>query len=78
MSLRYSSPFYPEDIDILRGALDRWCAEKRVNIKSTEAQIAASMALDLYQSGHDTSEKLLVALRKHKGLQIPRSRKKLA
>lgn len=78
MSLRYSSPFYPEDIDILRGALDRWCTEKRIDIKSTEAQIAASMALDLYQSGHDTSEKLLSALREHKGLQGSRNRKKLA
>jgi hypothetical protein len=62
------STFSPEDLDVLRYALDTWCAEKRVDIKSTEAQIAASTALDLYQSGHNDSEKLLSALRGHKGL----------
>ncbi len=68
MSLLVSSPFSPEDLDVLRSALDAWCTEKRLDIGSTEAQFAASAALDLYQCGHDDAEKLLVALREHKAL----------
>jgi hypothetical protein len=66
VSLFVNSSFSPEDFDVLRGALDAWCVEKRVDIKSVEAQSAASAALDLYQAGHDSREKLLVALRERK------------
>ncbi|TXI00860.1 MAG: hypothetical protein E6Q76_17845 [Rhizobium sp.] len=62
------SVFSPEDVTVLRDALDEWCLEKRIDIRSTEAQFAATAALGLFQSGHNTSEKLLAALRKHKGL----------
>ena len=68
MSLFMNATFSPEDLDVLRGALDAWCAEKRLDIKSPEAQFAASTVLDLYQSGHNDGEKLLMALRAHKGL----------
>lgn len=68
MSFLVNSAFYPEDLDVLRGALDAWCAEKRIDIKSIDAQSAASVALDLYQAGHDSQEKLLLALRACKGL----------
>ena len=68
MSLMFNSSFSPEDLDVLRGALDAWCTEKRLDIKSAEAQFAASAALDLYQAGHDNHEKLLVALRSHRSL----------
>jgi hypothetical protein len=68
MSLLLNSSFSPEDLDVLRSTLDMWCTEKRLDIKSPEAQFAASAALDLYQSGHDSGEKLLMALRAHKGL----------
>ncbi len=68
MSLLIGSTFSPEDLDILRHALDAWCAERRIDIKSSEAQIAASAALDLYQSGFDDSDKLLLALRDLKSL----------
>lgn len=68
MSLFMTSTFSPEDLDVLRGAIDAWCAEKRLDIKSPEAQFAASAALDLYQAGHNDGEKLLLALRAHKGL----------
>ena len=68
MSATANSFFSPEDVIVLRGALDRWCQEKRVDIKSTEAQFAATAALGLFQSGYNTSEKLLAALREHKGL----------
>jgi len=63
-----NSFFSPEDITVLRGALDKWCLEKRIDIRSTEAQFAATAALGLFQSGYNTSEKLLTALREHKGL----------
>lgn len=52
-----------DDVDVLRGALQAWCVEKRVDIKSVEAQSAASAALDLYYAGHDSRDKLLVAMR---------------
>jgi hypothetical protein len=68
MVLLVGSSFSPEDVDILRTALDSWCVEKRVDIDSVAAQFAASAALDLFQSGHDTSEKLLVAMRQHNAL----------
>ncbi|MFT4183678.1 MAG: hypothetical protein QM636_17365 [Rhizobium sp.] len=68
MSTTANSFFSPEDITVLRGALDKWCLEKRIDIRSTEAQFAATAALGLFQSGHNTSDKLLTALREHKGL----------
>jgi GTP cyclohydrolase I len=68
MSATANSFFSPEDVIVLRGALDKWCLEKRVDIKSTEALFAATAALGLFQSGYNTSEKLLAALREHKGL----------
>ncbi|MBB3608812.1 hypothetical protein [Rhizobium sp. BK602] len=68
MSTTANSFFSPEDVTVLRGALDRWCLEKRIDIRSTEAQFAATAALGLFQSGYNTSEKLLMALREHKGL----------
>lgn len=68
MSLLVNSSFSSEDLDVLRSALDAWCTERRVDIKSTEAQSAASAALDLYQAGYTDNEKLLTALRAHKSL----------
>jgi hypothetical protein len=68
MSAFMNSPYSPEDFDVLRNALDSWCAEKRVDIKSPEAQFAASAALDFFQAGHNDTEKLLSALRGHKAL----------
>lgn len=68
MSTTANSFFSPEDIVVLRGALDKWCLEKRIDIRSTEAQFAATAALGLFQSGYNTSDKLLTALREHKGL----------
>jgi hypothetical protein len=68
MSFMLNSSFSPDDVDVLRGALNNWCMEKRLNLKSAEAQFAASAAIDLFQSGHNTSEKLLAALREHRAL----------
>jgi hypothetical protein len=63
MTFLMSATFTPEDMEVLRGVLDNWCVENKIDIKSTAAQGAASAAIDLFQTGHNTSEKLLVALR---------------
>ncbi len=68
MSLLLHSAFSSDDMNVLRDALDCWCSERRLDIKSTEAQFAASAAIDLFQSGYTTSDKLLSALREHKTL----------
>lgn len=68
MSLLLTSAFDADDVDVLRGALDCWCTEKRIDIKSTEAQFAASAALDLFQAGYNTADRLLIALRSHRTL----------
>ncbi len=68
MTLLMGSPFSFEDVEVLRGALDSWCLEKRVDVKSSAAQFAASAAIDLFQSGQTTTEKLLDALREHNAL----------
>lgn len=68
MSLLINSAFTADDVDVLRGVLNSWCTEKRIDIQSAEAQFAASAALDLFQSGHNTSDRLLVAMREHQAL----------
>lgn len=68
MSILINSAFTSDDVDVLRGALNSWCAERGIDISSSEAKFAASAALDLFQSGHTTSDGLLVALREHRGL----------
>ncbi|RAX40771.1 hypothetical protein [Rhizobium tropici] len=68
MTVAGSSVFSPEDVTVLRGALGEWCLEKRIDIKSAEAEFAATAAIGLFQSGYNTSEKLLAAMREHKGL----------
>ncbi|PDT15298.1 hypothetical protein CO670_18880 [Rhizobium sp. J15] len=66
MSLLVNASFSSQDFDVLCSALDAWCAERHIDIVSVEAQSAASTALDLYQAGCDSREKLLHALRDHR------------
>jgi hypothetical protein len=66
MSLFLGPSFSSDDVDILHDALDSWCHEKRIDIASSDTQFAASAAIDLFQSGYNTSEKLLTALREHR------------
>lgn len=63
MSILVNSAFTSIDVEVLRNALNTWCAEKKVDIDSSEAQSAASVALDLFQSGHNTRDSLLTAMR---------------
>lgn len=68
MSFLVNTAFTSDDVDTLRGVVNSWCRENKVDINSSEAQSVASVALDLFQSGHDTDDKLIVALREIKGL----------
>ena len=70
MSFLVNAAFSPDDVDMLRGALNSWCREKRVDVNSSEARFAASAAIDLFHSGHNTNEKLMRALRSLKGAQF--------
>jgi hypothetical protein len=67
MSFLVNAAFSPDDVDTLRGALNSWCRERRVDINSSAAQTAASVAIELFHSGHTTNEKLILALREIKG-----------
>jgi hypothetical protein len=68
MPFLYGCAFTSEDLDVLSGVLNAWCAERHIDIRSVEAQFAASTALDLYQSGHHEHDKLLSALNGRTGL----------
>lgn len=63
MTFLMGSILTPDDMDVLCGALDVWCLENKIDMKSAAAQGAASAAIDLFQTGNNTSEKLLSALR---------------
>jgi hypothetical protein len=65
MSMIANSQFYPDDVDVLAGALYAWCAERSVRLHSQEGLFAASIAIDLYNAGHQTQDQLLGALHDH-------------
>lgn len=39
------------DVDMLQAVLKSWCAEKAIDIKSPEAQVAARSLVDWYEFG---------------------------
>jgi hypothetical protein len=39
------------DVDMLQAVLKNWCADKSVDIKSPEAQVAARSLVDWYEFG---------------------------
>jgi hypothetical protein len=57
-----TTPLYPDDIDVLAGALFAWCAERSIKLQSQEALSAANVAIDLYNAGYQTQDRLLDAL----------------
>ncbi len=65
MSMMVNSPLYTDDIDVLAGALYAWCAERSIKLHSQEGLSAASIAIDLYNAGHQTQDRLLGALHEH-------------
>jgi hypothetical protein len=62
MSMMANSQLYSDDVDVLAGALYTWCAERSVKLQSQEGLFAASIAIDLYNAGHQTQDQLLGAL----------------
>ncbi|MBB4569218.1 hypothetical protein [Rhizobium leucaenae] len=62
MSMMVNSPLYPDDVDILAGALYAWCAERSIKLQSQEGLFAANVAISLYDAGYHTQDQLLGAL----------------
>ncbi|AYG66740.1 MULTISPECIES: hypothetical protein [unclassified Rhizobium] len=62
MSMMVHAPLYPEDINVLAGALFAWCAERSIRMQSQEGLSAANVAIDLYDAGYQTQDQLLGAL----------------
>ncbi len=65
MSMMVNVPLYPDDIDVLAGALFAWCAERSIKLKSQEGLSVANIAIDLYDAGYQTQDGLLGALHDH-------------
>lgn len=65
MSMMVNSPLYPDDVDILAGALYAWCAERSIKLQSQEGLSAANIAISLYDAGYQTQDQLLGALHQH-------------
>ncbi|WP_145632577.1 hypothetical protein [Rhizobium sp. ERR 1071] len=62
MSMMVNAPLYPDDIDVLAGALFAWCAERSIKLQSQEGLSAANLAIELYNAGYQTQDQLLGAL----------------
>jgi hypothetical protein len=65
MSMMVNSPLYPDDVDILAGALYAWCAERSIKLQSQEGLSAANVAISLYDAGYQTQDQLLGALHEY-------------
>ncbi|MGA1802556.1 hypothetical protein [Rhizobium sp. HT1-10] len=51
-----------DEVDVLAGALYAWCAERSTKLKSQAGLAAASKAIDLYNAGYRSQDRLLSAL----------------
>jgi hypothetical protein len=60
-----NAPLYSDDIDVLAGALFAWCAERSIKLQSQEGLSAANVAINLYDAGFQTQDRLLCALHNH-------------
>ncbi|NKJ04131.1 hypothetical protein [Rhizobium sp. SG741] len=65
MSMMVSAPLYADDIDVLANALFAWCAERNIKLQSQEGLSAANVAINLYDAGYQTQDRLLGALHDH-------------
>jgi hypothetical protein len=57
-----NATLYADDIDVLAAALFAWCAERSIKLQSQEGLSAANVAIDLYNAGYQTQDRLLSAL----------------
>jgi len=65
MSMMVSAPLYADDIDVLANVLFAWCAERSIKLQSQEGLSAANVAINLYDAGYQTQDRLLGALHDH-------------
>ena len=65
MSVMIHAPFLSDDIDVLASALFAWCAERSIRLQSQEGLSAANVAINLYDAGYQTQDRLLGALHDH-------------
>ena len=65
MSMIVTSPLSSDDIDVLASALYAWCAERSVKLHSQQGLSVANIAINLYDAGHQTQDKLLGALHEY-------------
>jgi len=65
MSMMVSAPLYADDIDVLANALFAWCAERSIKLQSQEGLSVANVAINLYDAGYQTQDRLLGALHDH-------------
>ncbi|MDE1993151.1 MAG: hypothetical protein KGI75_11665 [Rhizobiaceae bacterium] len=65
MSMMVTAPFSSDDIDVLASALYAWCAERSVKLHSQQGLSVANIAINLYDAGYQTQDKLLGALHEY-------------
>ncbi|KQV84525.1 hypothetical protein [Rhizobium sp. Root1220] len=62
MTVTAALSFQGDDVDVLAGALYAWCAERNIKLRSQQGLSVASIAIDLFEAGHQTQDDLLGAL----------------
>lgn len=65
MSMMVNAALYSDDIDVLASALFAWCAERSIRLHSQEGLSAANIAINLYDAGYQTQDRLLGALHEY-------------
>ncbi len=68
MSHSIHKTFNSAEMNTLKSALTRWCAEKGIHPASVEAELSAAALVNMYREGNQSEEALLEALRRHKSL----------
>ena len=56
------------EIEVVCGALEEWCAETRTTLDSDDGRDAATVILGLYKTGHATKGSILEAMRRVAGV----------
>ena len=59
-----SHPLVSEDLTILHNTLQKWCAERRIEISDPEAERAAAELIDWFQFGLRHEDQLIEMIRR--------------
>lgn len=59
-----SHPLAPEDLEMLRDTLNKWCREERIDINDPRAEEAAVELIDWFQFGLHFPDQLIEMLRR--------------